>query len=70
MKEVTKEEFDNKIGQLDVEVCSIGNFPYTTNFTLKRNRELIGKTVDNFTDETTRSRPIITKYFLINNVSL
>lgn len=49
MKEVTKEEFYNTLGQLDVVIKAIGYFPHSSEFRL-RDGLLMGKIVKTFTD--------------------
>ena len=66
MKEVTKEEFYEKIEPLDVLV-SIENEhirPYNNLFKLRGNGKLVGKIVNSFTDNEFMKYPIISKYFL------
>lgn len=63
MKEVTKEQFYDTIGQLDVIVKAIGNFPYTSEFR-QRNGQLMGKIVKTFTDGI--KYPVISRYYIRN----
>jgi len=45
MKKVTKDEFYNTVGQLDVAVSVVGNYPYSCLFKT-RSGEIKGKIVD------------------------
>lgn len=65
MKNVSKKEFYDKIGPLDACV-SIENeykYPYTSLFKT-RGGQLIGKSVDSYTNSIKNKYPIITKYYL------
>lgn len=66
MEEVTKEQFYNTIGQLDVVLRVIGHFPYTTEFRL-RNGFLMGKIVDNYTDGISHKYPIVSRCYIKTN---
>jgi len=66
MKEVTQDQFYQFIGPLDVTVGAIGNYPYTTEFRMRRSRELMGKVVENYSDELEHHYPIVKKYFINN----
>ena len=46
MKEVTKKEFFEAIGHQDAIVSVKGNYPYTSNFTLRNSQRLLGQIVD------------------------
>lgn len=66
MQEVTQEEFYNTIGQLDVILKVIGDYPYTTEFWL-RHGTLMGKVVDDYKDKIKHQRPIVSRYYVNNN---
>lgn len=65
MKEVTREEFYNSVGNKDSVLSIVGSYPYTTEFRIRYKSALIGKIVDQYTDPLMKSYPIISKYFLI-----
>jgi len=45
MKEVTKDDFYQVIGPLNVMVSTIGDYPYTSEFRLKDSNILIGRVI-------------------------
>ena len=51
MKKVNKDSFYKKIGDLDVIVSVIGNYPYTTLFLIRHTRKEIGRVVDHGTNK-------------------
>lgn len=63
MKEVTKEEFYNTLGQLDVVIKAIGYFPHSLEFR-QRDGLLMGKIVKTFTDGI--KYPVISRYYIRN----
>lgn len=65
MEEVTKEQFYNTVGQLDIVLKVIGDFPYTTEFRL-RYGALMGKVVDDYKDGIKNQYPIISRYYVNN----
>jgi len=60
-REVSKDEFYNIVGPLDVTLSTLGNYPYTTEFKLRHGR-LVGKTVDSYAGE--HSWPVVTRYYI------
>ena len=63
-REVSKDEFYNIIGPLDVTLSALGNYPYTTEFKLRHGR-LIGKAVDSYKGE--YFWPVVTRYYISCN---
>jgi hypothetical protein len=63
MKEVTQKEFYEAIGNRDVVLSTLGNFPFTTEFKLRRGG-LVGKSVDEVSMEPDTDY-LITKYFIV-----
>lgn len=64
MKEVTEKEFYNVIRDKNVRLEVKGDFPYTTNYVLKRGNNLLGKVVDSYTDNVKFRYPIVKSYFI------
>jgi hypothetical protein len=64
--EVTKDIFYAKIGPLNVNSVIINDkWPYSSDFILASNREVVGKTVDRYTDGVEHQYPIVKKYYLL-----
>ncbi len=66
MKEVTKDEFYAAVGNLDaiVNIANPANYPYTSEFTLRHSRKLLGKVVDGYTDDIPNQYPTVSRYYL------
>lgn len=63
MKEVTKDEYYKFIGDLvDVSLRTIGDYPYTNEWTSNINNKLIARSVDSYHDG--QYEPTITTYFI------
>jgi len=61
LTEVTKDDFFNIIGTLDVMLRTEGDYPYTTVFSLKHG-EMIEKIVRKYGEK--RKYPIISNYYI------
>lgn len=64
MNKVTKDEFYAHVGRRDAIVSVVGDFPYTSEFTLRNSRNLIGKAVDRYADAEDKENYMVTDYFI------
>lgn len=64
MKEVTQDQFYEKIGKLDCfSRITNSKFPYSHDFILKSNQKVIGKIIDHF-DQNPNVYRVLSKYLL------
>ena len=66
MEQVSREKFYSIIGPIDAIIKISDYYPYTSTFT-KRNGDVIGKVVDEYTNNIEKIYPIISRYFLNKN---
>ena len=65
MREVSKDEFFNTVGQLDVHPRPVGRYPYTSEWEMRHTRELKGRTVNSLPPG--KGWPVTTTYFVVEN---
>ena len=64
MIEVTKEQFYDAIGELNVALQATGKYPYITEFRLK-DGTLLGKVINDYTGGILNNYPIVSRYMII-----
>lgn len=66
MKEVSREEFYSSpffIKEENIELTTVGDYPYTSEYIVKGSRNVRARSVDYF-DEPARPWPVLTKYYI------